>query len=84
MGTPLCGTVCPLALGKEVILNLMVWDHFKKRISQCLPGFVCLFLLPDLFAKVVCHIYPALFSSNPLKQSNDLELENSLCNRGYY
>ena len=82
MGTHLRVTVCPHLFCKEVILNWMAWDYFKKTFSQCLPGFGCPFFA-RLVCQVFCIFFPALFPAKnfhnrePLKQSNDSELETT-------
>ena len=60
---PLCDYLTAL-ICKESILNLMVWDHFKKRCPNVCPDLFARLCLPDLsakccFAQIVSGIFPA-------------------------
>ena len=78
-----------LHFDKDVVLNLMFWGPLK-RISSCLPGFVCpmfvsRFVCPMFVAQFIVRLKDLLFKQ-PFKQSqsSDFAFSSSFligCNR---
>ena len=75
---------------KEVILNLMVWEPLQEKDFPMFAR-ICLTLFVRLVCQVFCPDFPIVVSGKttfhnrePLKQSNDSELEKSFHSSEYY